>query len=64
MKSKRFSNSDLRDKFAGHALQGMFANPDLLSVKVENGKRVALFNVENIEAAYDVADMMMKARAR
>ena len=50
---------DLRDYFAAKALQGLLSL-ELVQEKI-SGQEMSPFNIT--EAAYDYADLMMKARA-
>ena len=50
---------DLRDKFAGLAMQGDYSDPDIDLEYVHNGETVRVIISRN---AYKMADAMMEAR--
>ena len=52
--NKSESHMRIRDQFAAAALQGMFANPNML-IRGE-------FRTDNFQAAWEAADRMMKER--
>lgn len=49
------SGMTLRDYFAAHIIQGMMANPSLLS-------QSGAFHMDNLSAAWEAADAMLRAR--
>lgn len=57
-----FDGMTLRDWFAGQALTGIIANPDISKAATKNKLNVEDFRRQAAEAAYAEADVMLKAR--
>ena len=54
----------LRDYFAAKAMQGMMANPSMFRINFIDGQAHADFHETNISASFQIADRMLKERAK
>ena len=59
-----YTGMSLRDYFAGQALAGICANPDISKWCADNEMKTQFVRADYVMSAYEIADMVLAERAK